>query len=100
MASRLLQLGLAASLAASVAGCASAAKNTSLRISGDVGDAAVTVDDQLIGTLKYVQKHGVSLPLGRHRLTVEKNGYFPFDKLVDATGAPVQVDVVLVPIPD
>jgi hypothetical protein len=58
------------------------------------------VDDQLIGSLKFVEKHGLSLPAGQHRITVEKNGYFPFDKLVEATGGPIQLDVVLEPIPD
>lgn len=87
-------------LALLASGCAGAAPNTSLKVSGEMGDAAVTIDDQLIGTLKFVEKHGVSLPPGKHRLTVEKPGYFPFDKLVDASGSPVGVEVVLEPIPD
>ncbi|MFO0614092.1 MAG: hypothetical protein U0414_15980 [Polyangiaceae bacterium] len=83
-----------------LAGCASAPPHSSLRVSGSIGDAAVTIDDQLIGTLKYVEKHGVSLAPGKHRLTVEKSGYFPYDKLLDATGGPIRVEVVLDPIPD
>lgn len=101
--SRLLRGGagvLAPVLLAGLAACAGAPPNSSLRVSGELDDAAVTIDDQLIGTLKFVEKHGVSLPPGRHRLTVEKLGYFPFDKLVEASGALIQVDIVLVPIPD
>jgi hypothetical protein len=91
---------LAPILAGLVLGCASAPPNSSLKMSGAMGDAAVTIDDQLIGTLKYIEKHGVSLAPGKHRLTVEKSGYFPYDKLVEATGGPIRVEVVLDPIPD
>jgi hypothetical protein len=63
-------------------------------------DASVTIDDQDVGSLRRVSKHGVALPQGRHRLTVEKQGYFPFDRFVDAAGPPVTVDVKLEPIPD
>lgn len=89
-----------AAIAILLSACAAAPPNSSLRVSGEVDDAAVTIDDQLIGTLRFVEKHGVSLPPGQHRLTVEKLGYFPFDKLVESTGSPIQIDVVLVPIPD
>lgn len=100
---RSLDLALSAALsglALVVAACAGTPPNTSLKVSGAVGDAAVTIDDQLIGTLKFVEKHGVSLPPGRHRVTVEKPGYFPYDKLVEAAGSPVSIEVVLEPIPD
>jgi hypothetical protein len=72
----------------------------SMRLAGPDRDALVTVDDQLLGTLAYVEKRGVALPPGRHRLTVEKPGFFPFDQLVEAKQGPVKIDVKLEPVPD
>jgi hypothetical protein len=75
---------------------------TSLRVKGTVLDASVTIDDQYIGTFAYVAAKGVALPPGKHRITVEKAGYFPWDKLVESRGGeePIQLDVVLTKIPD
>ena len=82
------------------AGCVTPVKSVSLRASGNVPDATVTVDDQLIGSLKYVSTRGIALPPGKHRVTVERAGYFPWDRLVEATEQPVILDVQMVPIPD
>jgi hypothetical protein len=71
-----------------------------MRIKGNVRDASVTVDDQYIGALAFVASRGVALPPGKHRITVEKAGYFPWDRLVEATEAPIHLDVVLTKIPD
>jgi hypothetical protein len=85
----------------SAAGCTPAAARTvSMRMKGNVRDASVTVDDQYIGALAFVASRGVALPPGKHRITVEKAGYFPWDRLVEATDAPVHLDVVLTKIPD
>jgi hypothetical protein len=87
----------------SLAGCAAAApRTTSLRVKGIVQDASVTIDDNYIGILAYVARRGVALPPGKHRVTVEKAGYFPWDKLVEAHegDAPILLDVELVKIPD
>ena len=72
----------------------------SLRVRGNVGDAAVTIDDIPVGALAFVAARGVALPPGRHRVTVERTGYFPWDALVDAKGDPIFLQVTLVPIPD
>lgn len=72
----------------------------SLRVKGNVPDAQVTIDDQLVGPLGYVAARGVAMPRGRHRITVEKTGYFPWDALVEAKDGPVLLQVDLVPIPD
>ena len=53
-----------------------------------------------LGSLSYVQRHGVAVPPGKHRITVEKVGYFPWDQLILATDQPIVLDVKLVPIPD
>jgi hypothetical protein len=83
--------------------CAPAVTRTaSLRMKGNVRDASVTIDDQYVGALAYVAARGVALPAGKHRITVEKSGYFPWDRIVEAgeSGAPIELDVVLVKIPD
>ena len=95
------KLALAAALA--LAGCAARAPETvSLRVKGNVPDASVTVDDQYIGALAFVASRGVALPPGTHRITVEKAGYFPWDRLVDAKvgGGPILLDIQLVRVPD
>jgi hypothetical protein len=94
---RALLLGLGLLTAA----CTST-QTVSLRLTGNVPDAVVTIDDQHLGSVKYVGRRGVALPPGTHRITVEKAGYFPFDKLVEAKAGDEAVDVkvVLEPIPD
>ena len=65
-------------------------------------DASVTVDDQFVGTVRYVAKRGVALPPGTHRITVEKTGFFPWDKIVEVKeGDPLlRLQVVMEKIPD
>ena len=63
-------------------------------------DAVVTIDEEYIGPLGYVAARGVKLPAGKHRITIEKPGYFPWDRLVEAGTTPIHFDVVLEPIPD
>ena len=72
----------------------------SLKVQGNVADAQVTIDDMPIGALAYVSAHGVALPPGKHRVTVEKVGYFPWDAVLEADDEPIHLDVKLVPIPD
>jgi hypothetical protein len=64
-------------------------------------DAVVTIDEQYIGPLAFVAAHGVRLPEGKHRISIERPGYFPYDADVIAEGTdPIRLDVALVPIPD
>jgi len=63
-------------------------------------DAAVLIDEEYIGPLGYVSARGVRLPIGKHRITVEKPGYFPWDRLVEADREPIQLNIELEPIPD
>ena len=85
-----------------LSGCAGSIQTTSLRMKGNVPAASVTIDDQYIGALAFVARRGVALPPGTHRITVEKAGYFPWDKLVEAKEgqAPIHLQVELVKIPD
>ena len=63
-------------------------------------DALVTIDEEFIGPLAYVAAHGVRLPLGKHRITVERTGYFPYDAIIEADDRPISLDIELKPIPD
>lgn len=77
-------------------------KTVSLRVAGNVPSAQVTIDDRIIGPLGYVARRGVALPPGEHRITVEKHGFFPWDRLIVAEEgqAPIELEIELVPIPD
>ena len=70
------------------------------RTQGTPWDAGVWIDEEFIGPLSYVAGHGVRLPEGKHRITVQKEGYFPYDRLVVANKQPVALDVTLEPVPD
>jgi hypothetical protein len=72
----------------------------SLRVAGNIADAHVTIDDIPVGALGYVAARGVALPPGKHRITVERAGYFPWDTLVEAKDDPIYLQITLVPIPD
>lgn len=102
---RALVIALAVALASTAAsGCQihTAPITTSLRMTGTPPDARVTIDDQNVGALAFVARRGVALPPGRHRVTVEKAGYFPFDQVVVAEEGdpPIQLKVSLEKIPD
>jgi hypothetical protein len=63
-------------------------------------DASVIIDEQYIAPLGVVAAQGVRLPVGEHRVSVEKTGFFPYDRLVVSDRAPIFLDVKLEPIPD
>jgi hypothetical protein len=93
----------APALAIALAACAvTPPPTTSLRVKGAAPDATVTIDDLYIGPFAYVARHGVALPPGKHRITVEKTGFFPWDRLVEAHEGdpPLQLEVTLAKVPD
>jgi hypothetical protein len=102
---RKLALSLAfAGLALSAAGCAGKT-TTSLRVyaPNETPRAAhVVIDDEPVGSLAFIIKRGVALPPGVHRVTVEADGYLPWDAEVDAGsgGGLVRIDVKMVKKPD
>lgn len=98
---RALVVVVCAAVAASC-GPPSAPKTVSMRMVGGPPNASVSVDDTFVGTLEVVVRRGVALPPGKHRVSVEAPGHFPWDKLVEATEGqgPVRLDVKLVPVPD
>jgi hypothetical protein len=63
-------------------------------------DASVIIDEQFVGVLGYVAARGVRLPAGQHRISIEREGYFPWDKIVVSDRKPIHLDVELIPIPD
>ena len=63
-------------------------------------DATVIIDEEYIGPLAYVAARGVRLPVGTHRITVEKDGYFPYDTIIVADRKPIRLEVALTPVPD
>jgi hypothetical protein len=77
-------------------------RTVSLRMLGEPPSASVTIDDIWIGSLAMVTRHGVALPPGRHRVTVEAPGHFPWDRLLEVKDGdpPVKLDVALIPVPD
>jgi hypothetical protein len=72
----------------------------SMRMQGSPPEASVTIDDEYVGPLGAVVARGVALPVGSHRISVEAQGYFPWDQIVKAKHDTVRLDVRLVPIPD
>jgi hypothetical protein len=100
-----VKLGRWALLALSVAACgggppAVSPRSVSLRLRGTPARATVTIDDRLIGPLDVVSVRGVALAPGAHHVSVEAEGYLPWDSVVEAKDAPVVLDVRLVPVPD
>jgi hypothetical protein len=71
---------------------------------GGPPNASVTIDDEPLGALDFVAAHGVALPPGLHHVTVKAQGYFPWDREVDAQvragSPPITLDVALTPVPD
>jgi len=63
-------------------------------------DAGVWIDEEFVGPLSYVAAQGVRLPAGKHHLTVQKAGYFPWDRMVEADREPILLPIALEPIPD
>lgn len=100
-ATRLLWAGW---LAIGAVGCASSTPSTtSLRMGGGgPPDATVTIDERYLGSLAIVRRRGVALPPGRHRITVERSGFFPYDQIVEVKEGdqPLTVDVAMQQIPD
>lgn len=94
-------IAVAVALLSGCAGDLKAAVSLKVERSADTPrDASVVIDEQYIGPLGIVAAHGVRLPVGEHRISVEKNGFFPFDKLVEADRQDILLRVKLEPVPD
>jgi PEGA domain-containing protein len=90
-------------LAGALVACQAHVPSVSMRVSraeATPRDASVYIDEEFVGFLGVVQARGVRLPEGEHRITVERDGYFPWDRLVISDRTPIALHVELVPIPD
>ena len=81
---------------------APAQPTVSLRMRGAPPDAAVTIDDEPLGSFEFVGAHGVALPPGVHHVTVKAPGFFPWDREIDAKAGsgPIVLEVALLRVPD
>jgi hypothetical protein len=70
------------------------------RTPGTPRDADVIVDEEYVGPLYLIATQGLRLPVGKHRVTVTSEGYFPWDRRVEADRTPIQLSVNLVPVPE
>ena len=74
---------------------------TSIRVRGATPpDAMVIVDDQPIAPLGVVARRGLAVLHGRHRDSVERPGYFPWDRIVEAGDELIVLDVALQKLPE
>ncbi len=98
----ILALSAAVLLAACAPALAPTGSTVSLRVHGGPANATVVVDEETLGTFDFVAAHGVALPPGTHHLTVTADGYFPWDREVEAKAGspPIRLDVAMMPIPD
>lgn len=81
-------------------GLRSAVSMRMTRVNNAPRDASVYIDEEFIGPLYYVAAHGVRLPTGTHRISVLRDGYFPWDRTIEADRQPIFLEVDLMPIPD
>jgi hypothetical protein len=74
----------------------------SLRLHGGPAAATVLIDEETVGTLDFVEARGVALPVGEHHVTISADGYFPWDRAIDAkAGAPpIRLEVQMTAVPD
>lgn len=79
-----------------------AAPTVSLRLHGGPADATVVIDEQTVGTFDFVAARGVALPPGAHHLSVTAQGYFPWDREVEAQAGspPIRLEVDMTRVPD
>lgn len=94
----LLFLALVVLLSACVVRRAAVTMNLS-RQKGSPRDASVYIDEQFVGFLGVVAARGVRLPEGEHRITVRRDGYFPWDQLVESDRQTIRLNVKLRKIP-
>ncbi len=80
-------------------GCATP-KPGMLRFKAAHDEATVTIDDRYVGPLKRL-RGGVRLPSGSHTITIDEDGHFPQDLVVEVPeGGTITVQVELTAVPD
>lgn len=102
---RTLVVACCLAVSTATAGCSSIGLRSAVtmrmnRVKGAPRDASVYIDEEFIGPLYYVAAHGVRLPTGKHRITITRDGFFPWDRVVEADRQPINLNIELTPIPD
>ncbi len=105
MGMNLFRLLIVGALLLGLSGCATMGVRSAvdLRVDypkGTPGEALVYIDGQYIGTLEAVSVRGLRIPEGEHRVSVEKNGYFPYDTVIFSDLKPIELHVELLRLPD
>lgn len=62
--------------------------------------ALVYINGNYIGSLAAVVARGVRVPEGKHRLSVEKSGYFPYDTIIVSNRDAIDLRIDLLPLPE
>lgn len=95
-----LLAALATLLAAGCAANSPTGPTVGLRFRGGPPTARVTIDDVALGPLEEIERRGVRVRAGVHRVSVEADGFFPFDRMVNADAAVVVIPVEMQHLPD
>jgi PEGA domain len=95
-----LLLGLGGALGCATMGLRAAVSMKVEKTADTPRDALVYIDGQYVAPLGTVVKRGVRVPEGEHRVSVEKNGYYPFDAIIVSRREPIFLKVELVELPD
>jgi hypothetical protein len=96
-------LALFAIVSPELSGCTGVRAAVSMKLRPEASappDASVKIDEQFIGLLGYVAAKGVRLPEGEHRVTIECEGYYPWDRIVVSDREPILLNVSLRRLPD
>jgi hypothetical protein len=81
-------------------GLRSAVNMTVTLAPGTPASALVYFDEKYIGPLGVIAKRGVRVSEGKHRITVEKTGYFPVDVMVVSRVQPIVLEIEMLKLPE
>lgn len=104
-ASLLTGLFVTCLMALSVSGCATMGLRSAVDMTVKMGphapaSALVYINGSYIGSLAAVVARGVRIPEGKHRLSVEKSGYFPYDAIIVSDIDAINLRIDLLPLPE
>ena len=88
-----------------VSGCATMGLRSAVDMTVKMGphappSALVYINGNYIGSLAAVVARGVRVPEGKHRLSVEKSGYFPYDTIIVSDLDAIDLRIDLLPLPE
>jgi hypothetical protein len=98
----ILTRAIALSLALSALGCMTnqvRTKPAQLRVLAEPTQAAVYVDERFLAVAAKLEQSPASLRPGKRRVTVQSQGYFPHDLVVELVPGVTTIEVKLRPVP-